>query len=54
LLMQVELAYRHYYLGEEYPDVRERYLPNIGSAETFKKYARLGRGRLGEIAKDNG
>ena len=42
-LTQVELAYRHYCLGQRYPDVSERYLPNIESAETFKRYARKGR-----------
>jgi hypothetical protein len=43
LLMQVELAYLHYCLGKEYPDVVTDYLPNITSAETFKKYAQVGR-----------
>lgn len=48
LLMQVEIAYRHYRLGEGYPDVVERYRPNVGSAETFKRYARIGRAYLPE------
>jgi hypothetical protein len=42
-LMQVELAYWHYCRGKKYPDVRPHYLPNINSAETFKRYARAGR-----------
>jgi hypothetical protein len=47
-LIQVELAYRYYCRGENYLDVSERYLPNIESAETAKKYASLGRSYLPE------
>jgi hypothetical protein len=54
LLMQVELAYRHYRLGEGFLDVSDRYRPNIKSSETFKRYALAGRAYLPTEAQHRG
>jgi hypothetical protein len=50
VLTRVELAYRHYCLGQRYLDVSDRYSPNF-SSETFKRYAREGRPYLPEGAR---